>query len=235
MGLFTRLFKVGQSEAHAVVDKLENPIKMTEQGIRDLKKDLEKSMEAMAEVKAVVIRTKRELTEHENRAISYENKAVQLLKGAEAGRISPEEADRLAAEALNKKQDAQRGAETAKSQYQQLQGQINQMNGNINKLKSSISKYENELKMLKARHRVSNATSKLNKSLANVDSNGTISMLEKMKDKVDQQESLAAAYGEMAELETSVDDEIDKALLDSPSSQSGGELAALKERLQLKG
>ncbi len=235
MGLFNRLFKVGQSEAHAVVDKLENPIKLTEQGIRDLKKDLEKSMEAMAEVKSVAIRTRRELANHENRAVSYENKAVQLLKSAGAGRISPEEADRLASEALNKKQEAQRGVETAKAQYQQLQGQINQMNGNINKLKSSITKYENELKMLKARHRVSSATSKLNKSLANVDSNGTISMLEKMKDKVDQQESLAEAYGDMAAANTSLDDEIDNALQESPSTQSSGELAALKERLQLKG
>lgn len=235
MGLFNRLFKVGQSEAHAVVDKLENPIKMTEQGIRDLKKDLEKSMEAMAEVKAVAIRTQREITENENRAVSYENKAVQLLKSAEAGRVNPQEADRLATEALNKKQEAQRGAETAKTQYQQLQGQINQLNGNINKLKSSISKYENELKMLKARHRVSSATSKLNKSLANVDSNGTISMLEKMKDKVDQQESLAAAYGDMAAENTSLDDEIDKALGEGTTTESSGELAALKERLQLKG
>lgn len=233
MGLFNRLFKVGQSEAHAVVDKLENPIKLTEQGIRDLKKDLEKSMIAIAEVKAVAIRTKRELSEHENRMVSYENKAIQLLKAAESGKISPAEADRLASEAITKKQEAQNAADTAKAQYQQLQNQIGQLNGNVDKLKSNISKYENELKMLKARYRVSNATQKLNKSLANVDSNGTISMLEKMKDKVDQQESLAAAYGEMAGEATSLDDEIDKALLDTPSSS--GELAALKERLQLKG
>lgn len=235
MGLFNRLFKVGQSEAHAVVDKLENPIKLTEQGIRDLKKDLEKSMMAIAEVKAVAIRTKRELTEHENRAISYENKAIQLLKSAEAGRISPQEADRLATEAISRKQEAQQAAETAKAQYQQLQNQISQLGGNVDKLKSNIAKYENELKMLKARYRVSSATHKLNKSLANVDSNGTIAMLEKMKDKVAQQESLAEAYGEMAGENTSIDDEIDKALLDAPSSGAGGELAALKERLQLKG
>ena len=38
MGIFSRLFKVGQAEAHAMVDKLEDPIKITEQGIRDLKK-----------------------------------------------------------------------------------------------------------------------------------------------------------------------------------------------------
>ncbi len=235
MGLFNRIFKVGQSEAHAVVDKLENPIRMTEQGIRDLKKDLEKSMIAMAEVRAVAIRTKRELSDHESRAVSYENKAIQLLKSAESGRLSPEEADRLASEALSRKQEAQKGAETARMQYQQLQNQIGQLNGNVDKLKSNITKYENELKMLKARYRVSSATQKLNKSLANVDAGGTISMLEKMKDKVDQQESLAAAYGEMAGENRSLDDEIDKALSDSPSVQSSGELAALKERLQLKG
>lgn len=234
MGLFNRLFKVGQSEAHAVVDKLENPIKLTEQGIRDMKKDLERSMIAMAEVKAVAIRTKREISEHENRAVSYENKAIQLLKSAEAGRIAPAEVDRLATEALNRKQEAIKGAQTAKAQYQQLQNQIGQLNTNVDKLKSNITKYENELKMLKARYRVSNATQKLNKSLANVDSGGTIAMLEKMKDKVAQQESLAEAYGEMAGANTSLDDEIDKALLDAPS-QSSGELEALKARLQLKG
>jgi len=235
MGLFNRIFKVGQSEAHSIVDKLENPIKLTEQGIRDLKTDLEKSMVAIAEVKAVAIRTRRELSEHENRVVSYENKAIQLLKGAETGRINPAEADRLASEALSRKQEAQNSADTAKAQYQQLQSQISQLGGNVDKLKSNIGKYENELKMLKARYRVSSATQKLNKSLANVDSNGTISMLEKMKDKVAQQESLAEAYGEMASATTSIDDEIDKALLDAPATAAGGELAALKERLQLKG
>lgn len=235
MGIFNRLFKVGQSEAHAVVDKLENPIKMTEQGIRDLKKDLEKSMNALAEVKAVSIRTKRELSDYKNSAISYENKAIQLIKSAEAGKISPEEADRLASEALKKKAEAQNNAETSQAAHKQLEGQINQINGNINKLRSTISKYENELKMLKARYRVSSATQKLNKSLANVDSNGTISMLEKMKDKVSQQESLAEAYGEIADPGKSLDEEIDKALLDGEVSSTSSELDALKQKLQLKG
>ena len=29
MGIFSRMFKVGQAQAHAVVDKLEDPIKLT--------------------------------------------------------------------------------------------------------------------------------------------------------------------------------------------------------------
>ena len=42
-GLFTRILRLGKAEAHSAVDKFEDPIKMTEQGIRDLKKDFEES------------------------------------------------------------------------------------------------------------------------------------------------------------------------------------------------
>ena len=44
MNVFKRLFRVGEAEAHSALDKLEDPIKMTEQGIRDLKKDLDASL-----------------------------------------------------------------------------------------------------------------------------------------------------------------------------------------------
>jgi hypothetical protein len=60
MGIFSRLFKVGQAEAHAIVDKLEDPIKITEQGIRDLKMDLQNAMTGLAEVKGVSIRLTKE-------------------------------------------------------------------------------------------------------------------------------------------------------------------------------
>ena len=39
-GFFSRLFRVAQSEAHSVVDKLEDPIKLTEQGKRQVVKML---------------------------------------------------------------------------------------------------------------------------------------------------------------------------------------------------
>ncbi|MEE2627864.1 MAG: PspA/IM30 family protein, partial [Candidatus Latescibacterota bacterium] len=55
-GIFERLFKTGQAEAHALVDKMEDPIKLSEQAIRDLKKDLHESTKALAEVKAIAIR-----------------------------------------------------------------------------------------------------------------------------------------------------------------------------------
>ncbi len=60
MSFFKRLFKVGESNAHSLVDKMEDPIKMTEQGIRDLKKDLQGAMTSLAEVKGIAIRTRKD-------------------------------------------------------------------------------------------------------------------------------------------------------------------------------
>ena len=39
-----RLFRIGKAEANAALDNLENPVKMTEQGIRDLRANLEKAL-----------------------------------------------------------------------------------------------------------------------------------------------------------------------------------------------
>jgi len=104
MGVFGRLFKVGEAEAHSIVDKLEDPIKMTEQGIRDLKKDLDSSLKALAEVKSMAIKANKEAADNRAKAKSYEQKAVLLLQKAEKGEIDAADADRLAGEAgLNQK------------------------------------------------------------------------------------------------------------------------------------
>jgi phage shock protein A len=56
-------------------------------------------------------------------------------------------------------------------------------------------------------------------------------MLEKMKNKVQEEESLAAAYGEIAAVETSIDDEINTALSDTRQIEATDQLAALKAKL----
>ncbi|MCT4637621.1 MAG: PspA/IM30 family protein [Bacteroidales bacterium] len=231
MGIFSRLFKVGQAEAHAIVDKLEDPIKMTEQGIRDMKKDLAKSLEALAEVKALAIRSKKDREINKSAAADYENKAILLLKKAEQGGITPEEADRLATEALTKKEQCVQEVARTEGEIEQFDKNIAKLEAGVNRLKSNISSYENELKTLKARARVSDATKKINKSLAGVDSSSTISMLEKMKEKVAQQEATAEAYGEISDSNVSLDDEIDSALKDTNKLKASNSLEELKAKL----
>jgi len=107
------------------------------------------------------------------------------------------------------------------------------MNQNIQTLKSKVSSYENELRTLKARSKVSSATKKINKQMSQIDSSGTVSMLERMKEKVSQEEALAESYGEIASMNTSVDDDVEKALGAGSTASSSASLLELKAKLGL--
>ena len=76
MNIFRRLFRIGQAEANSAIDKMEDPIKMTEQGIRDLKEDLDKSIQALAEIKAMAIRANNDVEKYERTAKEYELKSI---------------------------------------------------------------------------------------------------------------------------------------------------------------
>ncbi len=71
--------------------------------------------------------------------------------------------------------------------------------------------------------------------MAQIDSGSTISMLEKMKEKVNQEEALSEAYGEIANESKTLDDEIDSALGGENKAVASEEsLAKLKEKLGIK-
>ncbi|MFP4349587.1 MAG: PspA/IM30 family protein [Desulfococcaceae bacterium] len=234
MSFFSRIFKIGEAEAHAVIDKFEDPIKLTEQGIRDLKKDLQGAMTSLAEVKAIAIRTRKEAENKKKLAADYERKAMMLLQRGQNGQLDMAEAERLATEALSKKEQHANEAVRV-SQEAERHGQMaNQLQANVNKIKSTISTHENELITLKARAKTASSTKKINKQLSKMDSSGTIAMLEKMKAKVEEDESLALAYADIATPDKTVDDEITSALESGRSATASANLLELKKKMGLE-
>jgi phage shock protein A len=231
MSIFKRIFKVTQSETHAIIDKIEDPIKMTEQGIRDLKKSLQEAMVSLAEVKSLAIRTGRDAENKKKVAADYERKAMMLLQKMQKGELDAVEAERLATEALNKKE--QNAAETVRlsQEAERHEKMANQLQASVDKIKSTITTYENDLVTLNARAKTAVATKKINQQITKLDSSSTISMLEKMKAKVEEEESLAVAYGELADTDKSVDDEINAALTSGATSSASDSLLELKKKM----
>lgn len=231
MSFFNRLFKVGQSNAHAIIDKMEDPIKMTEQGIRDLKKDLQDAMTSLAEVKGIAIRTRKSADNAKKLAADYERKAMLLLQKMQSGELGAQDAERLATEALKKKEDHATEAIRLSQEAERHEQMAASLQANVNKIKSSITTYENDLVTLKARARTAASTKKINAQLARIDSSGTIAMLEKMKAKVEEDESLAQAYGEVVSADKCVDDEIESALESGRSAAANDQLLELKKKM----
>ena len=232
-GIFQRLFKSGEAEAHALIDKLEDPIKMSDQAIRDLKKDLQESLKSLGEVKALAIRMGKDADEGKRLAADYERKAMLLLQQGQDGKLDASEGERLAREALVRKEDASTKAVESSKQHLAQQEMVATIQNNVNELKSKISSYENDLVTLKARAKTANATRKINQRLSSVDSKGTVALLERMKEKVEEEEALAEAYGDMANASTSVDDEIDRALAGGSTVKADDSLAQLKVKMGL--
>lgn len=234
MGIFSRMFKVAQSEAHSVVDKLEDPIKMTEQGIRDLKGNLREAMTSLAQVKSVAIRLKKDADDQKKRSSDYERKAMMLLQRMQSGDLDQAEAERLATQALHEKEEAARRATSIQSDYEVQQKASDQLQTKVEKLRRDVQRFENELVTLRARAKTASSMRKINEQLAGVDSTSTVAMLEKMKNKVMEQETLAHAYGEIVDESKSLDEEIDNVLESAPSSSASDSLAEMKKKLGIE-
>ncbi len=232
--IFRRIFKIGQSEAHSVIDQLEDPIKMSEQGIRDLKKNLQEAMTGLAQIKAVALRLKKESEDQGRAAGEYERKAMLLLQKMQNGELEGAQAESLASQALARKEEAtQRGA-TLQGDYKTQQQAADGLQTKVERLRRDIGRYENELITLRARARTASSMKKVNQQLAGVDSTSTIAMLEKMKNRVAEDEALAAAYGELSPAETSLDAELDRALAEPSKTQASDSLAALKAKMGIE-
>ena len=158
-----------------------------------------------------------------------------LLQRMEKGDLAKEEAERLAMEGLKRKEEVSQKAVRLLGEWESQDRSATQLQGTVEKLKTTVTKYENDLVTLKARARTAASTRKINEQLAKVDSSGTIAMLEKMKAKVEEDESLAQAYGSMAAVDTSIDDEISVALTKGTAHPSVGALADLKAKMGISG
>ena len=233
MNIFKRLLRIGQAEIHSVVDKMEDPIRMTEQGIREMRDDMDKAIESLAQIRAMAIRAKNDKNKRQAEADEYERKAVMLLSKAQKGELDMGQAERLATEALTLKNNLMTEVNALEEQQKVHENAAAGVQENVEILRFNITKWENELKTLRSRIRVSRATKEVNKQMARIDSNSTVSMLERMKEKVEEEEALAQAYGDIAKVNKSLDDEIDQAI-GKEQGKVNQELDELKKRLGIE-
>jgi len=229
MNLFTKLFKLIQANAHALLKKFEDPVKLAEQGIRDLKGDFDESMKNVAKMKAIVIGAKKDIEVKKQIAVDYEQKALVILKKGQNNELDSQEADRLASAALQKKQAALEEASKLSTDLKSYEQTLSMMEKKVQELKNKIREWETEYQALKARAIVAKTTKKINQQLSTVNADSTTAMLEDMKQRITEEENLAEAYGEAAQLETSIDDEIDRVAGIDYNIQNS--LEALKQKL----
>lgn len=233
MNIFKRLFRIGQAEIHAVLDGVEDPVQITETGIVEMKENLTLTLESLAKVKAMVIRAKNEKEKKRSEAQDYGNKAVLLISKAQNGDIDIAQAERLAKEALLRKEQLISEINELDVQRIEHENIASDIQKNIEILKFNITKWENELKTLKAKIRISKVTQEVNKQMAQIDSDSTLNMLERIKEKIAEEDALSQAYAALNKCNLSVDDEIDIAI-GANEQNVDSELDEIKRKLGMQ-
>ena len=220
MSIFERLFRIGKAEANAAVDKLEDPAKMADQILRELKENYQQAIEGEAEIKALALQHRATEMAARTKADEWEKKTNELLDKIEAKELDEVQGNDLAEKAAKAHAEALKEAEQYKAMADKEDGAVNVMDQKIKQIKDQIAETEDKAKMIQSRAKTAEVSEKINKTLSNVDTDGLMATLDRMDQKATAQEYRAAAYAQVSDVALSTEQEINKVLGNQSSSSA---------------
>ena len=228
-GILSRFKDIMSSNINALLDKVEDPMKMIDQYLRNLESDLGKVKAETAAVMAEETKSKRELDE----CIASINK---MQTYAEKALLSGNEAD--ARTFLSKKGELNNKLISLQQTYNIAKENSTKMREMHDKLIKDISQLNTRRDELKAKMAVANTQEKLNKIGSSVNGAiGNMSKFDEMEAKINKKLDTANAMAELnnSQKEENIDDLIAKYDNETKntSSEIDDELSELKSKLGL--
>lgn len=228
-GILSRFKDIMSSNINALLDKVEDPMKMIDQYLRNLESDLGKVKAETAAVMAEETKSKRELDECTasiNKMQTYAEKA--LLSGNEAD----------ARTFLSKKGELNNKLMSLQQTYDIAKENSTKMREMHDKLIKDISQLNTRRDELKAKMAVANTQEKLNKIGSSVNGAiGNMSKFDEMEAKINKKLDTANAMAELnnSQKEENIEDLIAKYDNETKntSSEIDDELSELKSKLGL--
>ncbi|WP_449601249.1 PspA/IM30 family protein [Paenibacillus sp. Marseille-Q9583] len=220
MSIFKRLRDLTMSNVNAIIDKAEDPIKMTDQYIRDMTEDLEDAEKAVAAQIAIEKKFKQLYEEQE----ALVNKRTQQAHAAaQAGNVD------LARRALEEKKAAEAKLIEYKASFDQNKASADNLRGKLDEMRKQLTQMKNKRETLVARYNAAKAQTEINKAMSGFSSDSASAGLKRMEEKMMQAEAQAEASNEMSSGNKSLDDEFEKLNKDQAVED---ELAALMKQYE---
>ena len=227
MSIFDRLFRIGKAEANAAVDKLEDPAKMADQILRELRANYQQAITGEAEIKALALQHRASELQNRNAADDWERKANELLDRVESKQLDEAKGNELAMKAAEAHQNALVQAEQFAKMAEKEEAAVAVMDAKIKQIKEQITETESRAQLISSRAKTAEVTEKINKTLSNVDTDGLMATLNRMDQKATAAEFRSAAYAQIEDSTMSSEEEINKVL---GSNSASNALEAIKAK-----
>lgn len=200
MSLFKRLRDLTVSNIYALIEKAEDPVKMTDQYLRDMQEDLQEAEHGVAAQIAL---------EKKFKAL-YEEQKVLVAKREEQSHIAVESGDiDLARRVIEDKQNAARKMNEYKERYDLNQAAAEKLRQKLEDMRKQVAELKDKRETLVARVNAAQAQKKINDTMSGFDANTAMAGLKRMEEKTLQMEAEAEASGEVYKKEASIDEEFE--------------------------
>lgn len=217
--VFDRISNIIRANINDMLDSAEDPEAMLNQIIRDMNDALRQADSDIADQIAAQKMLEGDLEAAQKNGAAWQSKAeLAVAKGR----------DDLAREALIRANDYNEQAAIYQKQLDAQKAAVAELKTKRDQLKTKYDSAVRNKEMLLARARAAQAKSDMTKMTRQTNNVDYASELERMERKIRQQEARADADAEMADAQTSVDDEFDKL---GDTQQVEDQLAALKAKM----
>jgi len=184
MGVFQRMKDLTKASVHDLLDKLEDPIVMLNQYIRDMETEIHDAEVTVAKQMAAERRLKQRLDEAVRLGVEREGQAEQALRGGNEG---------LARKLLEDKVQYDRQAEDLMNMHDQASAQVNELTTQLHEMKEEYYKLRNKRNELAARAQMAKARKQMAQvsTLHSIDSGSATRGFHRMEEKIMQMEAEA--------------------------------------------
>lgn len=220
MGIFNRITDIFKANVNDALDKAEDPEKMIKQMVIEMEESVNKATLAVAQAIANEKSLERKVEKAKHDSIEWEKKAMTALQSNR---------EDLAKAALEKKAISDKNANDLIPIFEQAKTTSNKLRTQLNTLKSKLEEARSRQSTLIARSQAAKAQKQIAQSVSGVGSDA-FGKFDKFEGKIEKLEAEASAYEELADSNTSLDDEF-KALESNSSADS--DLLALKAKMGL--
>jgi phage shock protein A len=190
MGIFSKLSTLIRSNLNDLIARAENPDKMLNQIIIDMREQLTRAKQEVAVAIADERKLKAQAEEEAKQAQEWERRAMLAVR---------EERDDLARQALVRQQEY---AERARSMYETWQRQAQEtdrLKESLRQLNSKIEEARRKKNLLVAKQKRAEAQKRIHETMAGLSDRSAFEAFDRMADRIEENERRALASAEVTE------------------------------------
>lgn len=221
MGILGRLSTLLKANVNDLISNAEDPEKILNQLILDMKDQLIEAKKQVAVAIADEKRLKKQLDGELHKSREWEKKAMMAVR---AGR------DDLAKEALRRKSEHDQLATEFQAQWEAQKAAADRLRESLRQLNNKIEEAKRKKNLLIARKKRVEAQQKIQNTMTSLSDTSAFDAFDRMTTKIDQMEAEAEATQQLHEDMTGADLSQDFAALERETS-ADSELAALKAKM----